>query len=110
MVLNPSSSLLASPDETKLPKGDYKSSLPSFCACFKSIFQIHIESGNIWTYLLGLILFLGILTMLPIVYFTASLQEKVVFGMLFLEAVLCLSFSWLFHIAYCAWKRSCGLF
>jgi hypothetical protein len=31
----------------------------------------------------------------------APLQEKVVFGMFFLGAVLCLSFSWLFHTVYC---------
>lgn len=52
----------------------------------------------------GLILFLclGTLTMLrPNVYFMAPLQEKVVFGMFFLGAVLCLSFSWLFHTVYC---------
>lgn len=52
----------------------------------------------------GLILFLclGTLTMLrPNMYFMAPLQEKVVFGMFFLGAVLCLSFSWLFHTVYC---------
>lgn len=49
-----------------------------------------------------LFLFLGILTMLrPNTYFMAPLQEKVVFGMFFLGAVLCLSFSWLFHTVYC---------
>lgn len=49
-----------------------------------------------------LFLFLGILTMLrPNMYFMAPLQEKVVFGMFFLGAVLCLSFSWLFHTVYC---------
>ena len=25
----------------------------SFCECFKSIFRIHTETGNIWTHLLG---------------------------------------------------------
>ncbi|KAG9333769.1 hypothetical protein JZ751_010212 [Albula glossodonta] len=78
--------------------------MPSFRACFGSIFRIHTETGNIWTHLLGLILFLflGTLTMLrPNVYFMAPLQEKVVFGMFFLGAVLCLSFSWLFHTVYC---------
>ncbi|KAJ8788411.1 hypothetical protein J1605_000467 [Eschrichtius robustus] len=78
--------------------------MPSFRACFKSIFLIHTESGNIWTQLLGflLFLFLGILTMLRRnMYFTAPLQEKVVFGMFFLGAVLCLSFSWLFNTVYC---------
>lgn len=52
----------------------------------------------------GFVLFLclGILTMLrPNMYFMAPLQEKVVFGMFFLGAVLCLSFSWLFHTVYC---------
>ncbi|KAF4012119.1 hypothetical protein G4228_003600 [Cervus hanglu yarkandensis] len=79
--------------------------MPSFCACFRSIFRIHTETGNIWTHLLGfvLFLFLGILTMLrPNMYFMAPLQEKVVFGMFFLGAVLCLSFSWLFHTVYSA--------
>lgn len=28
--------------------------LPSFYACFKSIFRIHTETGNIWTHLLGM--------------------------------------------------------
>uniref|UniRef100_A0A8C1GJZ8 Adiponectin receptor 1a n=2 Tax=Cyprinus carpio TaxID=7962 RepID=A0A8C1GJZ8_CYPCA len=32
--------------------------MPSFRACFRSIFRIHTETGNIWTHLLGLILFL----------------------------------------------------
>ncbi|KAM7135421.1 LOW QUALITY PROTEIN: adiponectin receptor protein 1-like [Molossus nigricans] len=77
--------------------------MPSFRACFKSIFHIHTETGNIWTHLLGfmLFLFLGILTMLrPNMYFMAPLQEKG-FGMFFLGAVLCLSFSWLFRTVYC---------
>lgn len=36
----------------------------------------------------------------PNMYFRAPLQEKVVWGMFFWGAVLCLSFSWLFHTAY----------
>ncbi|NIG61138.1 adiponectin receptor protein 1 isoform X1 [Pontoporia blainvillei] len=83
--------------------------MPSFQACFKSIFRIHTETGNIWTHLLGfvLFLFLGILTMLkPNMHFMTPLQEKVVFVMFFLGAVLCLSFSWLFHIYYHSEKVS----
>ncbi|XP_041083165.1 adiponectin receptor protein 1-like isoform X1 [Polyodon spathula] len=78
--------------------------MPSFRACFRSTFRLHTETVNIWTHLVGLILFLalGILTMFrPNMYFMAPLQEKVVFGMFFLGAVLCLSFSWLFHTVYC---------
>lgn len=52
----------------------------------------------------GLIFFLGLgtMTMLrPNVSFMAPMQEKVVFGVYFLGAVLCLFFSWLFHTVYC---------
>nr|XP_021522224.1 adiponectin receptor protein 1-like [Aotus nancymaae] len=44
----------------------HRQPMPSFWSCFKSIFYIHTETSNIWTHLLGfvLFLFLGILTML----------------------------------------------
>uniref|UniRef100_A0A3B3VS43 Adiponectin receptor 2 n=1 Tax=Poecilia latipinna TaxID=48699 RepID=A0A3B3VS43_9TELE len=78
--------------------------MPSFRACFKSIFRIHTETGNIWTHLLGCLFFLclGLMYMFrPNMTFVAPLQEKVVIGMFFLGAILCLSFSWLFHTVYC---------
>lgn len=37
----------------------------------------------------------------PNMSFVAPVQEKVVIGMFFLGAILCLSFSWLFHTVYC---------
>ncbi|XP_069821137.1 adiponectin receptor protein 2 isoform X2 [Dendropsophus ebraccatus] len=78
--------------------------MPSFRACFRSIFRIHTETGNIWTHLLGCVFFLclGIFYMFrPNMAFIAPVQEKVVFGLFFLGAILCLSFSWLFHTVYC---------
>lgn len=39
-------------DNDFLLKG-HRPQLNSFCACFKSIFSIHTETGNIWTHLLG---------------------------------------------------------
>lgn len=139
--------------------------MPSFRACFKSIFRIHTETGNIWTHLLGnaqtrsanklckllstptppfisgmafsfyapckadcarlylhlaakhgycvnnepllpagclFFLCLGLMYMFrPNMSFVAPVQEKVVIGMFFLGAILCLSFSWLFHTVYC---------
>ncbi|CAL8277072.1 unnamed protein product [Gadus morhua 'NCC'] len=78
--------------------------MPSFRACFKSIFRIHTETGNIWTHLLGCLFFLclGLMYMFrPNMSFVAPVQEKVVIGMFFLGAILCLSFSWLFHTVYC---------
>lgn len=45
---------------------------------------------------------LGLMYMFrPNMSFVAPLQEKVVIGMFFLGAILCLSFSWLFHTVYC---------
>ncbi|KAG7455814.1 hypothetical protein MATL_G00245000 [Megalops atlanticus] len=78
--------------------------MPSFRACFRSIFRIHTETGNIWTHLLGCLFFLclGIVYMFrPNMSFVAPFQEKIVIGMFFLGAILCLSFSWLFHTVYC---------
>ena len=34
--------------------------MPSFTSCFKSIFRIHSETGNIWTHLVGFIIFICI--------------------------------------------------
>uniref|UniRef100_A0A3Q2Y4T1 Adiponectin receptor 2 n=1 Tax=Hippocampus comes TaxID=109280 RepID=A0A3Q2Y4T1_HIPCM len=77
--------------------------MPSFRACFRSIFRIHTETGNIWTHLLGCLFFLclGLMYMFrPNMSFVAPVQEKVAVGMFFLGAILCLSFSWLFHTVY----------
>ncbi|XP_001357860.3 adiponectin receptor protein isoform X2 [Drosophila pseudoobscura] len=76
--------------------------LPSFRACFKSIFRIHTETGNIWTHLLGFIAFLGVA-----VYFITrpsveiQTQEKIVFGAFFIGAIVCLGFSFTFHTLSC---------
>ncbi|GFS11033.1 adiponectin receptor protein, partial [Elysia marginata] len=78
----------------------------SFLACFKSIFRIHTETGNIWTHLLGMIAFLGIAS-----YFLTrpsieiQWQEKAVFSAFFMGAILCMTFSWVFHTVYCHSER-----
>eukprot|EP00095_Tigriopus_kingsejongensis_P000110 snap_masked-scaffold265_size231475-processed-gene-0.7 protein:Tk00110 transcript:snap_masked-scaffold265_size231475-processed-gene-0.7-mRNA-1 annotation:"adiponectin receptor protein 2-like" len=35
----------------------HRPEIPCFAECFKSIFRIHTETGNIWTHLVGFILF-----------------------------------------------------
>ncbi|KAH8306283.1 hypothetical protein KR018_005884 [Drosophila ironensis] len=76
--------------------------LPSFRACFKSIFRVHTETGNIWTHLLGCIAFIGVA-----VYFISrpaveiQTQEKIVFGAFFIGAIVCLGFSFAFHTLSC---------
>nr|XP_014434382.2 LOW QUALITY PROTEIN: adiponectin receptor protein 2-like [Pelodiscus sinensis] len=82
--------------------------MPSFRACFRSIFRLHTETGNIWTHLIGFIFFLalGIGYMFsPNMNYVAPVQERVVFGTFFLGANLCLCFSWLFHTVYCHSER-----
>lgn len=80
----------------------HRPQLSSFKECFKSIFAIHTETGNIWTHLLGCIAFIVVA-----VYFVTrpsievQWQEKVVFSIFFAGAILCLGFSWLFHTVYC---------
>lgn len=55
--------------------------LPSFGECFKSVFRIHTETGNIWTHLLGCVAFVGVAC-----YFLTrptieiQWQEKLIFG------------------------------
>ncbi|XP_045165940.1 adiponectin receptor protein-like [Mercenaria mercenaria] len=73
----------------------------SFVACFKSVFRIHTETGNIWTHLLGMIAFVGITA-----YFLSrptleiQWQEKAVFSAFFMGAIMCLGFSWVFHTVF----------
>lgn len=87
-------------DNDFLHKG-HRTPTNSFMACFKSIFRIHTETGNIWSHLLGFIAFLGI----TIYFMTRSSleiqwQEKAVFSAFFLGAILCLGFSWVFHTVF----------
>ena len=35
----------------------HRPELPSFAECFRSIFRIHTETGNIWTHLIGFVAF-----------------------------------------------------
>lgn len=76
--------------------------LPSFRACFRSIFRIHTETANIWTHLLGCVAFIAIA-----IYFLMrpsmeiEIQEKIVFGAFFAGAIICLGFSFMFHTLNC---------
>lgn len=85
--------------------------LNSFWACFKSIFRVHTETGNIWTHLLGFIAFIAVAA-----YFLSrpsievQWQEKAVFSAFFAGAILCMGFSWIFHTVYCHSEKIGRLF
>jgi len=86
----------------------HRPQLPSFKQCFSSMFRLHTETGNIWTHLIGFVLF--VITMCAIFVrphiaisfkYPNGWEEYLVFGAFFMGAILCLLFSWLFHTVYC---------
>ena len=97
-------------DNDFLLKG-HRPPLPSVKECFKSIFRVHTETGNIWTHLVGAVAFIAIA-----VYFLTrpdvevQAQEKLVFGTFFSGAIICLVCSTLFHIFYCHSPKVSKLF
>lgn len=82
----------------------HRPSVPSFGYCFSSIFRWHTETGNIWTHLIGGLIFIGLTCyylLLPNMRFVAPFEEKCVFALFFISAILCLFFSTLFHTLGC---------
>ncbi|CAB3402614.1 unnamed protein product [Caenorhabditis bovis] len=76
--------------------------LPSFSSCFKSIFALHTETGNIWTHMYGCVAFIGV----GIWFVTRpndqmQWMEKLIYSAFFLGAVICLGMSFLFHTVAC---------
>merc|ERR1711892_1122020 len=95
-------------DNDFLRKG-HRPPLPSLAECFKSIFRIHTETGNIWTHLLGSVAFIG----LSIFFMTRpSLEidhhEKAVFMAFFAGAIVCMGLSFTFHTVCCHQNRFIG--
>ena len=90
--------------------------MPSFGFCFKSIFKIHTETGNIWTHLIGFVAFVCItmyMFLRPITTsapFPKDWQEKLVFGSFFACGILCLGCSWIFHTVHCHSKTVLTIF
>lgn len=76
--------------------------LNSFLACFKSIFRIHTETGNIWTHLLGMLTFMSIAVyVLTTQYVDFMWQDIAVHSVFFVCAITCLGFSWVYHTVFC---------
>ncbi|KAI3414185.1 Paqr-1p [Globodera pallida] len=85
--------------------------LPSFAVCFKSILSLHTETGNIWTHLIGcLVFFFMALWFLTRPNAHIQFQEKLVFSSFFLGAILCLGLSFTFHTVSCHSKPVVRIF
>lgn len=105
-------------DNDYLVKG-HRPPLQSTVACLRSIFRIHTETVNIWTHLLGALLFLYF----AIFYFVRGdyghvtengatlanstgsevvpIGDKMVFLVFFSASITCMTLSWLFHTMCC---------
>ncbi len=85
----------------------HRPELPSFDECFRSIFRIHTETGNIWTHLIGFVAFVIVTIVFYVQPLCATckldiqLSEKLVFLAFFIGAILCLACSTLFHTVSC---------
>ncbi|XP_035677963.1 uncharacterized protein LOC118416809 isoform X5 [Branchiostoma floridae] len=95
-------------------KGSHRPPMPSFRSCFRSMFRIHSETGNIWTHFLGCLAFIAVAIYFLVKRSSADMHhpliEKFVCGAFFLGAVLCLGFSWIFHTVYCHSERTAKIF
>jgi len=94
----------------------HRPELGNFAACFRSIFRIHTETGNIWTHLIGFIAFV----IVTIVFYVKplcdnchkdiELNDKLIFLTFFIGAILCLACSTLFHTVSCHSKQISTIF
>lgn len=97
-------------DNDYLVRG-HRPQLNSFLACFKSIFRIHTETGNIWTHLLAFIALIAVAVMFvsrPSI--EVQWQDKCVFLAFLAGAILCMGFSWVFHTVCCHSEKVGKLF
>ena len=84
----------------------YRPPLPSVRACLKSMFRLHTETWNIWTHLLGMLLFLVVALCVYVFQMSEVISsvpwyEQVIIGTFFLGAVVCLTCSFLYHTLSC---------
>lgn len=76
--------------------------LPSFWLCFKSMFRLHSETGNIWTHALGTLIFVSLFVNNMITYGEHhKLVDRIMLGIYLTGAITCLAFSTLFHTCGC---------
>lgn len=77
--------------------------LESYKACFYSLFRLHTETANIWTHLIGTLIFacLAVYVLLLDSTYPLNWEDKLVFGTFFLCAIVCLGLSSMYHTLCC---------
>lgn len=80
----------------------HRPQLGSFGSCFKSIFSLHTETGNIYTHMYGCVIFIGIfIWFLSRPADVVSWPDKLIFSTFFVGAILCMGLSFAFHTVQC---------
>eukprot|EP00055_Hartaetosiga_balthica_P005563 m.16513 g.16513 ORF g.16513 m.16513 type:complete len:562 (+) comp4630_c0_seq1:126-1811(+) len=79
----------------------YRPELLSFTRCVHSLSYVHNETGNIYTHLLGGIIFILYAYYVIRYQIQTALEDKVLFGVFWTAAVACLISSAIFHTFYC---------
>jgi len=86
-------------------RSHYRPELRSYTECLRSIFGLHTESGNIWSHLLGCIIFIGFVIKFysnpNSVFQGHEIGQKIVFCFFFIGVTLCLSLSTAYHTLSC---------
>ncbi|KAL7076309.1 hypothetical protein ACQ4LE_004212 [Meloidogyne hapla] len=80
----------------------HRPQLGTFSSCFKSIFSLHTETGNIWTHIYGCVAFTGAFVwLLSRPTNVISWPDKLIFSAFFVGAILCMGLSFSFHTVQC---------
>lgn len=82
----------------------YRPELSDTWTCIKTLFRVHCETGNIWTHLIGALVFLSLFfhyLLKDNIEFVSPLEEKSIGLIFFCCAFMCLSFSTSFHLFGC---------
>jgi len=88
----------------------HRPELNNALTCLKSIFTIHAETGNIWTHMIGAVLFLGFILkylFLSSENFVSPFEERYIVISFFLCAFICLTFSTMYHTFGCHSPNLC---
>jgi len=86
---------------------------PSFAYCFRSMLYWHCETGNIWTHTIGALLCAALSIYFitsPSENFVASFEEKHLITLFLISAIVCFTFSTLYHTLSAHSERILRLF
>jgi len=86
----------------------HRPELGSFKSCVKSMFKLHTETYNIWSHLIGCLLFIGIAS--SIMLSNLDFTDKLMIGIYAISVIICFGLSTFYHILACHSRTIGNLF